>query len=72
MERVYYRAWYMGRGRRFGEYKRSNSRVQEENECKSKKTGKFGYNRGKLLGKYMLWCLFYILLEVSLYIYNLL
>ena len=37
----------MGKGRRFEEYKRSNSRVQEENKCKSKKTG-------KLLGKYML------------------
>ena len=55
----------MGKGKNFGEYKGSNSRVWEENKCKSKKTEKFGYNRGKFLEKYML-------LEVGLYISNLL
>ena len=49
MEKVYSRAWQLGKEGEFGKHKGSNSRVWEKNECRSKITREVEYSRRKEL-----------------------
>jgi len=49
MEEVYSRTWLIGEKIKFREYKKGSSRIQEENEHRSKMTREIGYSRRKRL-----------------------
>ena len=49
MERIYGRVWYMEKREELVKYKRSSSRIWEEDEYKSKKTRKVRYSKEKRL-----------------------
>ena len=49
MERIYSKAWYIGKRRELEKCKISSSRVWRKTECRSKKVRKVKYSRGRRL-----------------------